>query len=34
MVPKNRIVLDPAICHGKPAIRGTFVSDLQRSSHD
>jgi len=25
MVTQDRIVLDPAICHGKPVIRGTRV---------
>jgi uncharacterized protein (DUF433 family) len=25
MSAQNRIVLDPAICHGKPVIRGTRV---------
>jgi uncharacterized protein (DUF433 family) len=25
MATQNRIVLDPAICHGKPVIRGTRV---------
>jgi len=25
MSARNRIVLDPAICHGKPVIRGTRV---------
>jgi uncharacterized protein (DUF433 family) len=25
MTPPDRIVLDPAICHGKPVVRGTRV---------
>ena len=25
MTAPNRIVLDPAVCHGKPVIRGTRV---------
>ena len=25
MVTQDRIVLDPAICHGKPVIRGTRI---------
>jgi uncharacterized protein (DUF433 family)/predicted nuclease of predicted toxin-antitoxin system len=25
MTASNRIVIDPAICHGKPVIRGTRV---------
>ena len=25
MATQNRIVIDPAICHGKPVIRGTRV---------
>ena len=26
MAAPNRIVLDPAICHGKPVIRGTRIT--------
>jgi len=25
MATQNRIVIDPAVCHGKPVIRGTRV---------